>query len=63
MVVGDTDKGSKSSDNLENVYDRIQNVKITVSNINVGDGKVTQDDTLTWRFIEKVITIWQEKTL
>ena len=29
IVVDDTDKGGKSSDNLENVYDEIQNVKTT----------------------------------
>ena len=62
MVVDDTDKGSKSSDDLENEYDRIQNVETRGSD-NVGDdGAVKkQDSTLTLRFIEKVMAIWQEK--
>ena len=36
MAVDDIDKGSKSSDDLENVYDGIQNVETTGSN-NIGD--------------------------
>ena len=52
MVVDDIDKGRKSSDNLENVYDGIENVKTTGS-INVEGDAINQDDTLTLRFIEK----------
>ena len=29
LVVDDIDEGSRSSDNIENVYDRIQNVNTT----------------------------------
>ena len=52
----DIDKGSKSSDDLEYEYDGIQNVETTGSN-NVGndDDTVNQDDTLTLRFIEKIM--------
>ena len=52
MVVGDIDKGS--SDNLENVYDGIQNVKTTGSD-NVGDDDAVKnlEGTLSLRFIEK----------
>ena len=63
MVV-DIDEGSQSSDDLENEYEGIQNVKTTGS-YNVGDDKAVkkQDDTLTLRFIEKSNTreIFQER--
>ena len=52
MVVDNIDKGSNNSDNLENVYDGIQNVKTTGPN-NVGNDQVNQDDTFALRFIEK----------
>ena len=51
-MVADIDEGSKSSDNLENVHDGIQNVKTTGLD-NVRNNEVYQDDTLTLRFIEK----------
>ena len=53
-MVDDIEKGSKSSDDLENVFDGIQNVETTDSN-NVGDDDEVkdQDGTLTLRFIEK----------
>ena len=53
MVV-DFDEGIKSSDDLENKYDGIQNVK-TRSSDSVGDDEEVkkQDHTLTLRFIEK----------
>ena len=61
MVI-DIDEGSKSSDDLENEYDGIQNVKTTISNIVGGYEAVKkQDDTLTLRFIEKTIGILQER--
>ena len=48
------DEGSKSSDDLENAYDGIQNVKTTGSDIVGGYEAVKkQDDTLTLRFIGK----------
>ena len=54
MVVDDINKGSKSSNDLENVYDGTQNVGITDSNYaGDDDDAVSQDDTLTLRFIEK----------
>ena len=54
VVIDDIDKGSKSSDDLENEYDGIQNVETTGSD-NVGDDDAVkkQDGTLTLRFIEK----------
>ena len=53
-MVHDIDNGSKSSeDNLENVLDGIQNVKTTGGSDNVADDRVSQDDTLVLRFIEK----------
>ena len=54
IVVDDIDKGSKSSDDLENEYDGIQLINITGSD-NVGDDEAVknQDDLLTLRFIEK----------
>ena len=42
MVIDDTDEGSKSSDNLENVYDGIQNVETTGLD-NVGDGDAVKN--------------------
>ena len=62
MVVDGIDNGSKSSDDLENKYDGIQNVKTTSSD-NVGDDEAVkkQDNTLTLRFIEKVIGLLQER--
>ena len=61
MVVG-IDEGSKSSDDLKNECDGIQNVKTTGSD-NVGDdGAIKkQDDMLTLRFIEKEMGIFQER--
>ena len=38
LVVGGIDEGGKSSDDLENEYEGIQNVK-TISSYNVGDDK------------------------
>ena len=54
MVVDDVDKWSRSSNDLENVYDGIQNVETTGSD-HVGEdyNAVNQDDTLTLRSIEK----------
>ena len=54
VVVDDIDKGSKSSDDLENEYDGIQNEETTGSD-SVGDdnGIKKQDGTLILRFIEK----------
>ena len=54
IMVDDIDKGSKSSDDLENEYDGILNAKITGSNT-VGDDDAVKkhNDTLTLRFIEK----------
>ena len=53
-LVDDIDKGSKSSDHLENQYDGTQNVETTGSD-NVGDGDAVknQDGKLTLRSIEK----------
>ena len=64
MVVDGIDEGSKSSDDLENEYDEIQNLETTGSD-NVGDDDAlkNQDDTLTLRFTEKVIKILQEKNI
>ena len=54
MVVDDIDGGSESSDNLDNKYDGIQNVKTTSSDIVGGYEAVKkQDGTLTLRFREK----------
>ena len=53
-TVVDIDEGSKSSDDFENEYDGIQNVKTTSSDIVGGCEAVKkQDDTSTLRFIEK----------
>ena len=54
MVADDFDKGGKSSDDLENEYDGIQNVETTASDNNVGDDDAlkNQNDTLTLRLIE-----------
>ena len=53
-MVDDFYKGSRSSDDLENVYDRIQNLETTGGSDNIGDdNSVNQDDTLTLRSIEK----------
>ena len=62
MVVGIDEGRSNSSDDLENEYEGIQNVK-TIGSYHVGDDKAVkkQDDTLTLRFIEKVIGILQER--
>ena len=62
MVFDGLDKGSKSSDDLENEYDGTQNVE-TMGSDNVGDDDAAkeQDDTLTLRFMEKVLGILQEK--
>ena len=48
MVVDDIDEGSKSSDDLENEYEEIQNVKTTGWD-NVGDDEAVKNrhDTLT----------------
>ena len=60
MVVDDVDEGSKSSDDLDNEYDGIQNVKTMSSDIVGGyEAAKKQDDTLTLRFIKKVIGILQ----
>ena len=54
MVVGDIDKGSKSSEDLETVFDGIQNAETTSSdNVRDDDEVKNQDGTLTLRFIEK----------
>ena len=50
------DKGGKSSADLENVYDGIQNLETTDSD-NVRDD-MSQDDTLTLRLIKIAIGIW-----
>ena len=54
MVVDDIDEGSKSSDDLENEFEGIQNVKTTGWN-NVGDDEAVknQDDTLTVWLVKK----------
>ena len=54
MAVGIDEGRSKSSDDLGNEYQGIQNVK-TTSLYNVGDGEGVekQENTLTLRFIEK----------
>ena len=54
MMVDDIDKVSKSSDNLENVYDKMKNVE-TADSDNVGGNDVVknQEGTLTLRFIKK----------
>ena len=61
-VVVDIDGRSKSSDDLENDNERIQNVKTTGS-YSVGDDEAVQKhvDMLTLRLMEKVIGILQEK--
>ena len=63
MAVGIDEGRSKSSDDLGNEYQGIQNVKTTGS-YNVGDDEAVerQDNTLTLRFIEKrnMIGILQE---
>ena len=52
MVV-DIDEESKKTDDLENKYDGIQNVKTTSSDIVGGYEAVkNRDDTLTLRFIK-----------
>ena len=49
IVVDDIDKGSKSSDDLENEYDGIQNVETTSSDsVGNDDAVKTQDDTLAF---------------
>ena len=49
-----TNKGSKSSDHLENVNDGTQNVETTGSdNVGNDDAVKKQDGTLNVRFIEK----------
>ena len=54
VVVDDIDKGSKSSDDLENEYDGILNVETTGSNnITDDDAVKKQDGTLTLRFMKK----------
>ena len=52
MAVGIDEGRSKSSDDLGNEYQRIQNV-ITTGSYNVGDDEAVerQDNTLTLRFI------------
>ena len=63
MVADDIDKGRKSSDNLENEYDGIQNMETTGSdNFGDDDAAKKQDGTLTLRLIEKIMAILQEKT-
>ena len=53
MVVDDIDKGDKSSDDLENEYDGIQNVETTGSDsVRDDDAVKKQDGTSTLRFIE-----------
>ena len=47
-MVDDNDKGSKSSDDLQSVYNGIKTLKITGSENNVGnDNSINQDGTLT----------------
>ena len=62
MAVDDIDKESKSSDDLQNTYDGMQNVETTDAD-HVGDDDAVkkQDGTLTMRFIENVMAKWQEK--
>ena len=65
MAVGIDEGRSKSSDDLGNDYQKIQNVKTTGS-YNVGDDDAVekQDNTLTLRFVEKRYRdIKGEKTL
>ena len=56
IIVVDIDERSKSSDDLENEYEGIKNVK-TTGTYNLGDDEAVkkQDDTLTLRFIKKTI--------
>ena len=63
-MVDGIDKGNKSSDDLENEYQGIQNVKATGSyNARDDESVKKQDNTLTLRFIEKSSINTIEKTM